>query len=384
MQRVKPNRVVMTAGVLFAVSGLVGVPFVSGETQAPSEQGATSGSPQSAVAQTVTAYECVQVPVTVSQTCYRTEYRTENVPVTRMVSEVVNETRTITYCVPKQQTVDKQITRYVCEPKTVVEKCYRKIPVTKNVERTLYQVHCTVEMTNKVITRMIPECVTETVPVTRMRKIVESQVCYVTQRIPVTTVVPVVTCAHQCGHRCGGGCGGCASPCVRYNSVTTCYEQQVAVTRPAVKYVPETFNVQRTRTKFKPVQETVTVPERRVQRIPYKVTQCVNTFEIQPYDVTVTRMVPKPITETVTCTQTIMVPQSKTVTVPTVKCRPVTETITRQVAVCVPYQVPVTIMTSQVRPVTTQVPSAQTEAPAATSSQTPAVSPTKATPQLTH
>ena len=33
-------------------------------------------------------------------THYRTEYRTENVPVTRMVPEVVNETRTITRFVP--------------------------------------------------------------------------------------------------------------------------------------------------------------------------------------------------------------------------------------------------------------------------------------------
>ena len=98
-------------------------------------------------------------------------------------------------------------------------------------------------MTNKVITHMIPECVTETVPVTRMRQFVEPQVCYVTQKVPVTTMVPVVTCAHQCGHRCGGGCGSCGgvTTCVRYAPVTTCYEQQVAVTRPAVKFVPETL-----------------------------------------------------------------------------------------------------------------------------------------------
>ena len=191
MQRLTSKRVIMTAGVLFAVSSLAGASLVSGEAQAPSGQGgaasgqsATTGSAQAAVAQTVAAYECVQVPVTYSQTCYRTEYRTENVPVTRMVREVVNETRTISYCVPKQQTVDKKIVRYVCEPTTVVQKCYRPICVTKNVERTCYQVNCTVEMTNKVITRMIPECVTETVPVTRMRKIVEPQVCYVTQRDP--------------------------------------------------------------------------------------------------------------------------------------------------------------------------------------------------------
>src|SRR5580698_7748409 len=104
MQRLKPKRAIMTAGFLIGVSVLAGGPFVSGETQAPSGQAgaasgqsATSGSAQAAVAQTVTAYECVQVPVTYSQICYRTEYRTENVPVTRMVREVVNETRTISY-----------------------------------------------------------------------------------------------------------------------------------------------------------------------------------------------------------------------------------------------------------------------------------------------
>ena len=34
------------------------------------------------------AYECVQVPVTYNQTCYRHECRTETVPVTRMVPEM--------------------------------------------------------------------------------------------------------------------------------------------------------------------------------------------------------------------------------------------------------------------------------------------------------
>ena len=61
--------------------------------------------PQSQVVyETVQSFECVQVPVTHMQTLYRTECRTENVPVTRMISEVVNETRTVTVCVPKEET----------------------------------------------------------------------------------------------------------------------------------------------------------------------------------------------------------------------------------------------------------------------------------------
>jgi hypothetical protein len=315
---------------------------------------------------TVATLECVQVPVTYTQTCYRTECRTETVPVTRMVPEMVNETRTITTYEPKQEVVNKQFTRYVCEPTTVVQKCYRPIPETKNVERTIYQTHCTTEMTKRVITRMVPQCVTETVPVTRMRQTVETQLCNVTQKVPVTTMVPVVTCAHQCGHRCGGGCGSCGgvTTCVQYRPVTTCYEQQVQVKRPVVKYIPETKYVQCTRTKFVPEKHEVTVPEVRVHRTPIKITQCVTSVRFEAYDVNVTRMVPKPITQTVPVCVTKMIPHSCTVTVPTVRCRPVTETVTRQVSVCVPYQVPVTVMTTQMRPVAAPAASAQTSASA--------------------
>ena len=126
-----------------------------------------------------------------------------------MVPELVNETRTVTCYTPQQRMVNKPVTRYVCEPTTVVQKCYRPVPVTRTIQRTIYQTYCTTEMVNRVITRNIPECVTETVPVTRMHKVVEPQVCYVTQRIPSTSYVPVVTCVHSCGHRCSGGCGQC-------------------------------------------------------------------------------------------------------------------------------------------------------------------------------
>ena len=153
------------------------------------------GQRQSPVAyQTVNTVQCVQVPVTQYQTQYRTEYRTENVPVTRMVSETVNETRTITRFIPQQETINKQvITHYVCEPVTEIKKCYRPVPVTKNVQKTLYQTYCTTEIVTKEITNFVPECVTETVPVTKMHKVVQDELTYVTQKVPVTSMVPVVT-----------------------------------------------------------------------------------------------------------------------------------------------------------------------------------------------
>jgi hypothetical protein len=276
-----------------------------------------------------------------------------------MVPELVNETRTVTSYIPQQRVVTKPVTRYVCEPTTVVQKCYRRIPVTRTVERTIYQTYCTTEMVNKVITRMVPECVTETVPVTKMRKVVEPQLCTVTQRIPATSYVPVVTCAHSCGHRCGGGgcgvCGGATACVISYRPVATCTYQQVQVMKPTVRFVPETCYVQRTRTKFNPVQHTVCVPVRKVNRVPCgTMSQCVTDFQMQSYDVSVVRMVRKPITDTVTVCETTMIPQTSTVNVQVRKCRPVTEMVTRQRSVCVPYQVPVTVMTNQVRPVVQQ------------------------------
>jgi hypothetical protein len=375
MKPLNRQRVLARVGVM-AVGLVMSAGWAAGQTaskQEPAAGSAQAGTPAVPAAQTASAqaYECVQVPVTYTQTLYRTECRTETVPVTRMVRECVNETRTVTCYTPQQQMVTKPVTRVVCEPTTVVQKCWRPIPVTKTVQRTIYQTYCTTEMVNKVITRMIPECVTETVPVTKMRKVCEPQLTYVTQRIPATSYVPVVTCAHTCGHRCGGGgCGQCggATACVGYRPVTTCTYQQVPVMRPAVRFVPETCYVQRTRTKFNPVQETVCVPVRKVNRVPCgTVNQCVTGYQMQSYDVTVTRMVPKPITETVTVCETTMIPHSSTVTVPVVKFRPVTDTVTRQRSVCVPYQVPVTVMTTQMRPVAGPAPSVQS-APA--SSQT--------------
>src|SRR4051812_17178424 len=114
------------SGVLVATLGMAGnilareqavQPVAQSAGGAATGQGAAGGSttvlvPQSQVVyETVQSVECVQVPVTHMQTHYRTEYRTEAVPVTRMVPEVVNETRTVTVCVPRQQTINKPVTR---------------------------------------------------------------------------------------------------------------------------------------------------------------------------------------------------------------------------------------------------------------------------------
>jgi hypothetical protein len=281
------------------------------------------------------------------------------VPVTHWVSEVVNEPRTYTCWEPQQQTVIKQVTHYVCEPQVVMQRCFHTYPVCKTVQRTYYQAQCHTEIVDKVVTQLIPECVVETVPVTRMHVEIEETIKIVTQTVPVTTMVPVVTCSHQCGHRCGGSgctyCGG-VTTCVSYQPVTTCVQQQVPVCRPVPRFIPETIYVQRNRTKYTPVRQVVQVPELRVEKIPIPVTQCVTVMEAVPYDVPVTRQVFRPIIESVPCVVTRMVPHYNTVVVPTVKCRPVVEPVARQVQVCVPYQVPVTVMTAQMRTVERQVP----------------------------
>jgi hypothetical protein len=382
MQRLTRKRTFAKVAVLIAsVAATAGGWASQAAVQSTSKQSGDWPATSQAAAQSAPAsgqivgYECVQVPVTYAQTYYRQECRTETVPVTRMVKELVNETRTVTCYIPQQRVVNKPVTRYVCEPTTVVQKCFRPVPVTRTVERTIYQTYCTTEMVNKVITRMVAECVNETVPVTKMRKVIEPQLCTVTQRIPATSYVPVVTCSHSCGHRCGGGgCGQCggATVCVSYRPVQTCTYQQVQVMKPMPRYIPETCYVQRVRTKFNPVQVPVCVPVTKVNRVACgTVSQCVTDIQMQSYDVTVVKMVPKPITETVTVCETTMIPQSSTVNVQVMKCRPVTDTVTRQTSVCVPYQVPVTVMTNQMRPIVGPAPAAQSAPVSSQSGATP-------------
>jgi hypothetical protein len=330
----------------------------------PSGQGAGAAAsmvlvPQcQTVVETVNAVECVQVPTTVMETRYRMECRTETVPITHFVSEVVNEPRTFTCWEPVQETVLKPVTHFVCEPTTVMQRRFHYYPVTRQVQRTYYQAQCSRVIVDKVVTQLVPECVTETVPVTRMRVETEQETRIVTQQVPVRTMVPVVTCAHQCGHQCGSGCGYCGgvTTCVTYQPLTTYVSQEVPVTRCVPKFIPETTYVQRNRTKYTPVRQVVQVPEIKIDKIPIPVTQCVTEMQGVPYDVPVTRMVFRPVVEQIPVCVTKMVPHSNTVIVPTVKCRPVVETTTREVQVCVPYQVPVTVMTTQSRVVSHQVP----------------------------
>src|SRR5262245_13920438 len=99
--------------MLALVTVVAGLGWTAGALAAVASEG-------QAVCPPVTTLECVQVPVTYMQTQYRTECRTETVPVTRMVPEVVNETRTVTNYECKPEMVNRQVTRYVCEPKTMV------------------------------------------------------------------------------------------------------------------------------------------------------------------------------------------------------------------------------------------------------------------------
>ncbi len=97
-------QVLVVAGMVLAGAGLTGRGRAWGQATATA-QGQAGGAAASAqggtgtvlvpqtqvVYETVQSTQCVQVPVTHMQTCYRTEYRTETVPVTRMVPETVNE-----------------------------------------------------------------------------------------------------------------------------------------------------------------------------------------------------------------------------------------------------------------------------------------------------
>src|SRR5580704_6789461 len=106
MQLLRPSRMIVVSCASVVCLGLVSGTWAWSAGQAPSPQGTgalptgqgtASPSPTVLVPQTQVVYEtvntveCVQVPVTKLRTQYRTEYRTEAVPVTRTISEVVNE-----------------------------------------------------------------------------------------------------------------------------------------------------------------------------------------------------------------------------------------------------------------------------------------------------
>ena len=169
-------------------------------------------------------------------------------------------------------------------------------------------------MTSQVQTSLGPQTYTEQVAVTTTRQVVEEQGGYVTQAIPVTTVVPANGCAptggasmgdgrgglgglfsrcgggpgcgHKCGHRCGGGCGLCGgvgaggggfagggyaaggSAVGGYTTQTSCSYTQVYVSRPVVRSIPETTYVNQTKTRMVPVNRSFRCPRLRLRWFP--------------------------------------------------------------------------------------------------------------------
>ena len=133
-----------------------------------------------------------QVPTTQMQTRYRTEYKSRTVPVSRSVPEIVNVPRTYTVYVPQQQTVNQQIWKTILEPVTKTEKQYRYNTVMKTVPQTEYQPKTVSFTTSRVETSLVPESYTESVPVTtysqgrrRAGLLPERSAC------PLVCVVPV-------------------------------------------------------------------------------------------------------------------------------------------------------------------------------------------------
>lgn len=237
-----------------------------------------------------TVYE--QQPRVVTQTRYRTEMATEQVPVTRTIMEPV------------------MTTRMVKQPYTVCEQ----------VPSTIYTPVCETQVVNKTITRMVATQVTEQVPVTRYHKVMETQGSYVTRKVPVVQNVV------QCGHHGGCGCGH-----AKVRPVVTGYQcEQVYVEKPVCRTVTSTEYRTVCRTKMVPVQETVAVRQVVKRMVPQQVMRNVTRVKYNEVPVQVCEMRPRQVQETVTRTV----------------CRKVPEQVQFTVMDCVPRlvetQVPVT------------------------------------------
>jgi hypothetical protein len=262
-----------------------------------------------------------EVPVTETRTDHHIEYRTERIPVKRTVFEVVNVPRTVTTYRPEQRTETRAVTRIEMVPVTKMQTLVQYETVMKTVKATQYQPRPVTTMVSRVVTKYTPQNYTVTVPQTNLRQVVEECGSYETRMVPVTSAAP--DCSHRCGHRCGGGCrlcGGGAGGCC--TTVLVC--ERVFVSRPVVRSVPETTNVEETRTRMVPVQETVQVPETHTESVPVMVDVQVSEQQPRTTEVSVTVNEPKEFTENVTETKTIMVPEQKTELVPTVQAREVT------------------------------------------------------------
>ena len=102
----------------------------------------------------VTRMVAEQVPTTQMQTLYKIEYKTQTVPVTKTVAEVVNVPRSYTVYVPKTQTVNQLIYKTILVPTTQTQKQQRCITVMKTVAQTQYQPQTTTVMTSPCKPRM--------------------------------------------------------------------------------------------------------------------------------------------------------------------------------------------------------------------------------------
>ena len=129
-------------------------------------------------------------------------------------------------------------------------------------------------MVPRVVTSYTSESYTETVPVTTTRQVVEECGSYETRMVPKISVgarlypslrSPVRRRLRLLPRRHPrGGAGG--------RSATTAMAcEQVFVSRPVVRSVPETTYVQQTRTRTVPVQQTVEVSESRTEMVPVTV-----------------------------------------------------------------------------------------------------------------
>ena len=188
--------------------------------------------------QTVYDVECVQVPTTQLQTQYKTEYRSQTVPVTRVVTEQVPTTQ--------------MQTQYKTEYRT------QTVPVTRTIVEQVPTTQMQTQYKTEYRTQTIPvtRTVAEQVPTTQMRTQYKTE--YKTQTIPVTRTIveQVPTTLLQTQYK-------------------TEYRTQ---TVPVRRTVAEVVNVPRTYTVYVPRQQTVN--QQMVKTILEPVNQTAETVRV--------------------------------------------------------------------------------------------------------
>ena len=240
MQRLNCQRELARVGVMIA--GLVmsaswaAAAVQTASKQEPAAGSAQAGTPVVPAAQTAAAqaYEYVQVPVTYAQTLYRTECRTENVPVTRMVREVVNETRhghvLHAAAADGDQAGDADRVRADDRGAEVLAPCAgHQDGAADDLSDILHdrdgqQGHHSHGSRVRDRDGAGDQDAQGRRAPSLLRDAAHS----------VDLVRSGCHLRHTCGHRCGGGgCGACggATVCVQYRPVTTCTYQQVPVMR---------------------------------------------------------------------------------------------------------------------------------------------------------